>query len=147
MQLFPARGTFPAFLLTFQPFFKANVFQLNEIPQSQGSVRSCLAKVNEHLAREAFAFEAIFDFPAFYAFSELTFRAPFVHKTRATAFADYFVLGHSHLDFPFYQGLVIVVICSVGSAGSAVDTTKAQQFQALSSHLWTNPIAEHHLSS
>jgi hypothetical protein len=138
MQLFPARGTFPAFLLAFQPFFKSNVLQLNEISQSQSSVRSCLAEVNEHLAGEAFAFEAIFDFPAFYAFSEHASRAPFVHKTRATAFADYFALGHSHLDFPFYQGLVVVVIGSVSRAGSAVDTTKAQQFQVLSCHIWTN---------
>jgi hypothetical protein len=41
----------------------------------------CFAKVNEHPAGEDFTLEAILNFLAFYAFSELTFGTPFVDKT------------------------------------------------------------------
>jgi hypothetical protein len=81
MQLFPARGACPAFLLLFQPIFQAGVSQLDKILQAQSSVWPCFTKVNEHLAGEDFTLKAILNFLAFYAFSKLTFGTPFVDKT------------------------------------------------------------------
>jgi hypothetical protein len=86
-------------------------------------VRFCLAETCNLLAWKLFTFRTIFGVLVFDTLPKLAFGTPPVNYFRAATLANNLATGHSCLDFPVNQVLIVVVVCSVSGASSAVYAT------------------------